>query len=624
MCGIAGFIQLDETLPQESILRAMLSPMICRGPDGEGVKILGPAALGHRRLSVIDLAGGAQPLANEDGSVWITFNGEIFNYRELRRELTARGHLFRTESDTEVLVHLYEEYGAALTEKIDGFFAFGLYDVKQRKLLLARDRAGVKPLFWFRTAGTLVFASTVSALKRHVGFPGGYDPQALWDFLSLQYVPQGTAFREVNGLKPGTRLEFSLSAQEMKITQYWRPDYTHKTKISYADACHELDRLVRKAVTDRLIADVPLGIFLSGGVDSTIVAGLAAEAVDTPLQCYSIAFREKAYDEREAAAENAAWLRQFARHGLEHKIREVDPCDISIPEQRMREYGQPFADASLIPTSLLSAFAREEVTVALGGDGADELFRGYERYIAMRYLSRFDWIPQPVRSPLFRLSASLIPAGGERSRSARMQRFLRAAARSGADRYLAIVSHTDEALKKRFCGGFFDGVRSTLDSFDADRAFERAADCSEFDFHTYLPGDILTKSDVASMSASLELRSPFLDHHVIEFAASLPGPYKEERGFRKRILCDTFGKYLPPGLDRRKKRGFGVPLADWFRNEWKNLPGERLLHGKGVQLGIFTASGVEKLIAEHLAGRDHSYALYSALVLEMFLNDGEA
>ena len=620
MCGIAGHISLNETTPQETAVRTMLSPMICRGPDGEGVKIIGPAALDHRRLSIIDPAGGAQPLDNENGSVWVTFNGDIFNYRELRQKLSARGHCFKTQSDTETLVHLYEEYGTEMTSHLEGFFAFALYDAAKRKLLLVRDRAGIKPLFYFQTEKSLVFASTISSLKVHPEFPSEYDPQALWDFLSLQYIPQGTAYRAVKELSPGSMLELDLPDRTPKISRYWRPDYAPKLDISYEDACRELEKRVRKAVADRLIADVPLGIFLSGGVDSTIIAGLAAEMVDSPLRCYSIAFREKAYDEREYAAENAQWVRQFAKHGLEHKIREVNPCDIAIPERLIGEYGQPFADASLIPTSLLSAFAREDVTVALGGDGADEMFRGYERYIAMRYLARFDWIPAGLRSAVFGLLSGLLPAGGERGKGARAKRFLRGAALSGTARYLGIVSHTDERLKHRFCGGFFDGVKPTLGQFDSEGYFERAEDCSEFDFYTYLPHDILTKADTASMSASLELRSPFLDRRVIEFAAALPDIYKEQGGFRKRILCDTFAKYLPPGLKRRKKRGFGVPLADWFRNEWKDIPGERLFHGKGIELGIFTSSGLEKLIREHQAGTDHSYALYSALVLEMFLD----
>ena len=619
MCGIAGFLNFNDVPPQTELLRSMLQPMICRGPDGEGVKIMDSAALGHRRLSIIDLTGGAQPLCNEDGTVWVSCNGEIFNYRELRQTLISRGHRFKTQSDTETIVHLYEEYGMDLTAHLDGFFAFALYDGKKRKLLLVRDRAGVKPLFYFQTEKAFVFASTVSALRRHPDFPAEYNRQALWDFLSLQYIPQGTAYRFVKPLQPGSMLECSLSGKT-DIARYWKPDYARKLDISYEDACRELEKRVGKAVRDRLIADVPLGIFLSGGVDSAIVAGIAAEAADSPLRCYSIAFREKAYDEREFAMENAAWLRSFAKHGLEHKIREVNPCDIRIPEQRIREYGQPFADASLIPTSLLSSFAREEVTAALGGDGADEMFRGYERYIAMRYLARFDWIPGNVRGPLSRLICKLIPAGGERGRAARAERFFQGAAHSGAARYLGIVSHTDERLKKRFCGDFFEGVGPTLNQFDADAYFERDNDCSEFDFHTYLPGDILTKADTASMSASLELRSPFLDWRVIEFAARLPDEYKEQNGYRKRILCDTFSKYLPPGANHRKKRGFGVPLADWFRNEWKDLPYERLLHGNGVKQGIFTDAGLESLIREHQAGKDFSYALYSALILEMFLD----
>ena len=432
MCGIAGFISLNDTLPQEAPVRAMLTPMICRGPDGDGVKLIGPAALGHRRLSIIDLAGGAQPLDNEDGSVWVTFNGEIFNYRELRQKLSACGHRFKTDSDTETLVHLYEEYGSALTSHLEGFFAFALYDAAKRKLLLVRDRAGIKPLFYFQTEKNLVFASTISALKEHPEFPAGYDPQALWDFLSLQYIPRGTAYKSVKELPPGSMLELDLPDKTPTVSRYWRPDYASKLAISYEDACRELEKRVRKAVEDRLIADVPLGIFLSGGVDSTIVAGLAAEMVDSPLRCYSIAFREKVYDEREYAAENAQWVRQFARHGLEHKIREVNPCDISIPERLIGEYGQPFADASLIPTSLLSAFAREEVTVALGGDGADEMFRGYERYIAMRYLARFDWIPAGLRGGIFSLLSGLVPAGGERGKGARAKRFFRGASLSGA------------------------------------------------------------------------------------------------------------------------------------------------------------------------------------------------
>ena len=411
MCGIAGFVNLNSEPPQEQILRNMLIPMICRGPDGEGVRISGPAALGHRRLAVIDLLSGAQPMCNEDASVWITFNGEIFNYRELRTRLLRLGHRFRTESDTEVLVHLYEEYGTEMFAHLSGFYAFAIYNVSSGKLLLARDCAGVKPLFYFQTPEVFAFASTIPALRRHPAFPHELDRQALWDFLSLQYIPQGTAYRKVRRLEPGSFLELNLNGNSAAVRRFWKPETLHgnKLQIAYRDACAELEKRVHQAVSERLIADVPLVFFLSGGVDSAIVAGLAAEMTGSPLHCYSIAFREKTYDERESAAENAAWARQFARHGLIHRIQEVDPCDISVLEKRIAEYGQPFADASLIPTSQLCAFARSEVTVALGGDGADEMFRGYERYMAMRYLEKSDFLPAALRKILTGTICTLLP-----------------------------------------------------------------------------------------------------------------------------------------------------------------------------------------------------------------------
>lgn len=624
MCGIAGFVNLNSEPPQEQVLRNMLIPMICRGPDGEGVRISGPAALGHRRLAVIDLLSGAQPMCNEDGSVWITFNGEIFNYRELRTRLLRKGHRFRTEADTEVLVHLYEEYGTEMFAHLSGFYAFAIYNVSSGKLLLARDCAGVKPLFYFQTPEVFAFASTIPALRRHPAFPHELDRQALWDFLSLQYIPQETAYRKVRRLEPGSFLELNLNGSSAAVRRFWKPETLHENKlqISYRDACAELEKRVRQAVAERLIADVPLGVFLSGGVDSAIVAGLAAEMNGSPLHCYSIAFREKTYDERESAAENAAWARQFARHGLIHRIQEVDPCDISILEKRIAEYGQPFADASLIPTSQLCAFARSEVTVALGGDGADEMFRGYERYMAMRYLEKSDFLPAALRKILTGTICSLLPDhGGERGSLARARRFFRGIGASGAERYLGIVSHTGESLKRRFCGSGFEGMRPTLEQFDTEEhPFGKAGDVPLFDLRTYLPCDILAKADTASMSASLELRSPFLDRRVMEFALSLPENFKEQNGHRKRILTDTFARYLPPGLARRRKRGFGVPLADWFRGEWKNLLLERLPQGEGVKSGMFSKTGIEQLIAEHQAGCDRSYALFSALVLEMFLD----
>ena len=623
MCGIAGFVQLDHAPADEMTLRSMLAKLIRRGPDGGGMHLDGSVALGHRRLSIIDLEGGAQPLSNEDGSVWVTFNGEIFNFMKLREELSAQGHVFKTRSDTEVIVHLYEQYGNDFVSRLDGFFAFALYDSKRGKMILARDRLGIKPLVWFRTKDAFVFASTIPALRAHPGFPHELSAQAVWDFLSLQYVPRGTVYSSVEKLPPGFMAE--LSEGKLTLSRYWKADYSKTLDISYPDACTELGRLVRNAVADRLISDVPLGVFLSGGMDSTIIAGLAAEAVDGPLKCYSIGFNEKDYDERAFAEENAARVRTFARHGFEHHIRVVEPCDAALLEMLVSEFGEPYADASMIPTCLLSRFAREQVTVALSGDGADEVFCGYERYLAMRWLGRFDFLPPGVRRALFGLSADSIPSrGNERGRAARLKRFLKGASLSGAERYLGIVSHTDEALKHRFGGAFFKDVVPTLGSFSPDGLFEKCSSCSEFDLQTYLPGDILPKTDISSMAVSLEVRSPFLDYKTVEFAASLPYEFKEKGGHRKRILADTFAKYLPPGLATRRKRGFGVPLSAWFRREWKDLLYERLLEGEGIRRGMFDPVGMEALLGEHQCGLDHSYALFSALVLEMFLKSEKA
>lgn len=623
MCGIAGFVQLDHAPADESALRSMLATLVRRGPDGGGMRLDGSVALGHRRLSIIDLEGGAQPLSNEDGSVWVTFNGEIFNFMKLREELSALGHVFKTRSDTEVIVHLYEQYGSGFVRRLDGFFAFALYDSIRRKMILARDRLGVKPLVWFRTKDAFVFASTIPALRAHPGFPHELSAQAVWDFLSLQYVPCGTVYSDVEKLPPGFIAE--LSEGKLTVSRYWKADYSKTLDISYPDACAELGRLVRNAVADRLISDVPLGVFLSGGMDSTIIAGLAAEAVEGPLKCYSIGFSEKDYDERAFAEENAALVRTFARHGFEHHVRVVEPCDAALLEMLVSEFGEPYADASMIPTCLLSRFAREQVTVALSGDGADEVFCGYERYLAMRWLGRFDFLPPGVRRALFGLIADSIPSrGNERGRAARVKRFLKGASLSGAERYLGIVSHTDESLKHRFGGAFFNNVVPTLGSFSPDGLFGKCSSCSEFDLQTYLPGDILPKTDISSMAVSLEVRSPFLDYKTVEFAASLPYEFKEKGGHRKRILADTFAKYLPPGLATRRKRGFGVPLSAWFRREWKDLLYERLLEGDGIRRGMFDPVGMEALLGEHQCGLDHSYALFSALVLEMFLKSEKA
>lgn len=630
MCGIAGYVNFDFSEPEPELLQKMMDAMALRGPDGHDIYVNYNTGLAHTRLSIIDLETGGQPLCNEDGTLWIVFNGEIFNYRALRKVLEERGHQFRTQSDTEVILHLYEECGSAFLQHLDGFFAFALYDTKLGIMLLARDRMGIKPLYYYRDAAHFAFASSINALKQLPFVKQHIDEQALWDYLSLQYVPTGTIYTHISQLAPGYALSFHSEGprRHFQKRQYWKPDFTRKTAQPYEDACKGLREAMTASVRDRLISDVPLGVFLSGGLDSAIIAGLAAEQIEGPLKCFTIGFEEQSYDERESAAATAAHIRQFARYGFEHRVKTVNPCDFESLEFLVKQFGEPFADASMLPTYLLSRFARGEVKVALSGDGADELFGGYERYLAMRYLGKFDFLPEAVRRPLFRMAAAMIPnIGNERQKWARSRRFLHGAAASGAERYLGILSRVDEKLKHRVCGKFFRHVKPTLETFNSEfykNSFSAnpSERVSEVDIISYLREDILKKVDVASMSASLEVRSPFLDFKIAELSALYPYEYKEKDGVRKRILTDAFAKYLPQGLAQRPKRGFGVPLASWFRNEWRELLRERLLDGVCVKEQIFNQAELEHILNAHSCGRaDYSYFLFSALVLELFLKE---
>ena len=446
MCGIAGYVNFDFSEPEPELLQKMMDAMALRGPDGHDIYVNYNTGLAHTRLSIIDLETGGQPLCNEDGTLWIVFNGEIFNYRALRKVLEERGHQFRTQSDTEVILHLYEECGSAFLQHLDGFFAFALYDTKLGIMLLARDRMGIKPLYYYRDAAHFAFASSINALKQLPFVKQHIDEQALWDYLSLQYVPTGTIYTHISQLAPGYALSFHSEGprRHFQKRQYWKPDFTRKTAQPYEDACKGLREAMTASVRDRLISDVPLGVFLSGGLDSAIIAGLAAEQIEGPLKCFTIGFEEQSYDERESAAATAAHVRQFARCGFEHHVKTVNPCDFESLEFLVKQFGEPFADASMLPTYLLSRFARGEVKVALSGDGADELFGGYERYLAMRYLGKFDFLPEAVRRPLFRMAAAMIPnIGNERQKWARSRRFLHGAAASGAERYLGILSRVD-------------------------------------------------------------------------------------------------------------------------------------------------------------------------------------
>ncbi len=629
MCGIAGIINHHADPDAEKKIRDMNWSLAHRGPDGSGIFTNEEVAFGHRRLAIIDPARGGQPMTNEDGSIIVILNGEIYNYRELRRELLARGHVFKSDSDTEVLVHLYEELGSECVAMLDGMFAFAIYNQRSHRVLLARDRMGKKPLLYFMNGDTLVFASEFQALRQHPGMPRELDMNALSDFLSFHYIASpNTAYRNVRKLPPAHQLEFRLTDGTVSIRGYWHLDYSLKNEISFEDAAHELRSLMEKAVEKRLMSDVPSGVFLSGGIDSTIVTALTTRLRgDAETEAFTIGFADSAYDERHYARIAAQFINKLHPGKLKHFESEVDASDFSLLEKLAAHFGEPFGDASMIPTYLVSRFAGERIRMALGGDGADEIFGGYERYVAMRYAAKLDSVcPAFVRRPLFQTGSLLLPDSGERTVSGRSRRMLQLLGCPPELRYFKVFDHAPQECKRRLFGERFrTALAHDSSEIFAQRLWELTAPdpverLAELDVHTYLANDILPKVDISSMAASLEVRSPFLDREVVEFAAKLPQEYKLSGRRRKHILRAAFADLLPPEVERRPKKGFGVPVARWLRRDWRNLAREALFDSPLTRDGFCNEKELERLWEEHQSERrDHSYLLWGVMNLAMFL-----
>lgn len=635
MCGIAGgaWTERGEPLPPETV-RRMTACIAHRGPDDEGFHAESPpgeggCALGFRRLSIIDLSTGHQPLANEDETIWIVFNGEIYNYRELRPELEARGHRFTTATDTEVIVHLYEEHGVECLQKLRGMFAFAIWDGRQRRLFLARDRVGKKPLFYRQEPERLTFGSELKTLLQVPGAPREVDPEAVDLFLTYQYVPHPrTILKGYRKLSPGHFAVYENGS--LRVERYWFPPYSYggihmplaDQRLANSGAWSDdhwrgmLRETLTEAVRLRMRSDVPLGAFLSGGVDSTIISGLMQSLSDRPIHTFSIGFPVKQFDEREYADLAAKHL------GTDHHVYEVKPAALEMLPRLVWHYDEPFGDSSAIPTMYLSEVTRREVTVALSGDGGDELFAGYERYQAVALAGR---LPEWLRTVLGARVWQKIPSSGaQRSIVRRGKRFLEALGQTPERRYLRWIGIFDEQSRRAlYTSDFrarlenFDSAEFLLDAYRAcpDRDFITRTTC--VDVLTYLPCDILTKVDIASMAHSLEARSPFLDHHVVELAALMPIRLKFGAGRAKQILLDTFPDLLPPAIQTRRKMGFGVPLSVWFRGELRDLLRDTLLSSQATARGYFDPRAVERLIDEHESGRwDHSHRLWNLLVFE--------
>jgi asparagine synthase (glutamine-hydrolysing) len=616
MCGIAGKVHFGARPGRDAVER-MCAVMEHRGPDSRGVREADEATIGAQRLAIIDVAHGDQPVTNEDGTVVAALNGEIYNFGELRDRLARSGHTFRSHVDTEVLAHLYEEHGEHMVDHLRGMFAFAIWDTRRRRLLLARDRAGKKPLFWARRGDRVWFASEVRSMLADPELRPAVDPRAIDAYLALQYVPHPlSAFEGVNKLPPASTL--SVTAEGERIERYWRLDYGRKRDVS---SFEESKALVRDAVSEatsvRLMSEVPLGAFLSGGVDSSAVVACMAEHMSEPVKTFSIGFPEREFDELEYARMVAQ------RFGTEHREFVVEPDALSIMPKLARHYGEPFADPSAIPSFYLAELTKRHVTVALNGDGGDESFAGYSRYRANRMLGWLRSQAAPLRG--VGALARRIPEGArDNSARARVRRVLGTAGMAPVDRYLSWMTPFPDERRRALLR---PEVAATLNGSDPAAGIHRAWNLSrgddlldvmlDTDVQSYLPDDLLVKMDIATMAYSVEARSPLLDHHVMELAASLPADHKLAGGVTKRVLKEAFRHDLPDVVLDRPKKGFGVPLRHWFRDELRDMPREMLLDPGARTAEWLQREEVERLIHEHRDERaDHSLRLWTLLQLE--------
>lgn len=621
MCGIAGFVEPNGA--RDAVKRRALVDQMCRviahrGPDAQGMEVLGRAALGMRRLSIIDLAGGHQPMSGCDPHLTIVFNGEIYNYRELQRDLESRGHAFHTHSDTETIVHAYEEFGDACVEHLRGMFAFAIWDERSERLFAARDRAGEKPFYYTLTpGGTFVFGSELKCLLEHPEVVRETDPAALDAYLTFGYIPEPLSiFRDIYKLEAGCRIIFERG--QYRTESYW--DFPIGTDLSHAartedDYVEELRALLDESVRAMLVADVPLGAFLSGGVDSSTIVGLMSRATNAPVKTFSIGFREDSFDELKYA-------RLAARHfETDHRELIVTSEVCGLVDELIRHFDEPFADQSSIPTYLVAKLAREHVKVALSGDGGDELFGGYTRYAVEERRSGFARLPRALRKGLMEPLSRRLPHG------ARGRNFIHNVALDPIDRYLDNVSIFNEPSKAWLYTSDFrralSGAGKATGYFEAIAARGAGSDPLEtllyLDSKTYLPGDILTKVDRMSMAVSLEARVPLLDHKLVEFAARIPGHLKMRTGVSKYIFKQAVRGLVPDEILNRPKQGFGVPITEWINKELRERIRDTFTDAGTRQRGLVDYSYVDVLLTEHERGRrDHSPALWSLFILELW------
>jgi asparagine synthase (glutamine-hydrolysing) len=621
MCGIAGVLAGPMDVPPPGLLARMLVAQIHRGPDGGGILADGPVVLGHRRLSIVDLsAAGRQPMINEDGSIAVVVNGEIYNHQALRRDLQAKGHTFRSQSDSEVVAHLYEEVGDRTPESLRGMFAFAIWDGRRRRLLLARDRFGEKPLYYARTGDNFLFASEIGALLADERIGHDVDLAALDAYLALQYVPHpGTIFGDIKKLSPGCVLVVEPGETPSVRSYYNLADSARRlpAPATEAEAIASIRTTVEEAVESRLMSDVPLGAFLSGGVDSSIVVACMARRSGRPVKTFAVGFTD-------AGATELPFARLVAeRYRTDHHELMVDPDMTALLPSVMRHHGEPFGDTSAIPTRYLCEMTRKDVIVALSGDAGDEVFGGYRRYVWAHVADLLRRLPAPLQAAL---TATMRAAPGGRLRWLR--------------RYARAVEQGEPAGYLEFIGHFQDDERTALytpelaERFRYDQTAERFAALlakmpqgaavdrlTALDIQTYLPDDILTKVDIASMTHGLEARAPLVDQQVLELGARLPATAKLRHLEGKALFKQAFADLLPAAILGRGKRGFALPTRHWLGGKLHAFARETLLSAKARSRGLFQPKSVEALLDRHRAGEDHGERIWNLLALEVWYRE---
>lgn len=624
MCGLAGIVSSQQGRPDERVLLAMRDAQSHRGPDEAGIYMGRGVALGHRRLSIIDLSHGQQPMVDEAAGLALIYNGELYNFKALRTELEALGTAFTSHSDTEVLLRAWQHWGEACLSRLVGMFAFALWDMRAQRVFLARDHIGIKPLYYGLTrSGDLVFASELKGLLAHPDVPRDLDPQALEDYLALGYVPDPKSiYRGIRKLPPGHWLTWRAGEPEPALRQYWDVPFNRDIDLSSDEAVTKLRALLDGAVESQMVADVPLGAFLSGGVDSSAVAASMSRVSRQPVRTCSIGFDHDGFDE-------TVYARQVARHlGTQHFERRVSADDYALLDTLAAVYDEPFSDSSALPTYRVCELARTQVTVALSGDGGDENFAGYRRYRWHAWESSLRArLPSGVRKPVFGLLGGIYPKADWAPRPLRAKTTLQALARDDVEAYFHTVSTTSLAMRQRLYSASFKRELQGYTALEVFRSHAKHAPTDHplllaqyLDLKTWLPGDILTKVDRASMAHSLEVRVPLLDHRLIEWASSLPPELKLRGSNGKYILKKALEPDLPHDVLYRTKMGFSVPLAVWLRGPLAQRARDALLGGAVAECGYFDLSMLDRLLRDHVAGRaDHSTTLWSLLMLDAFL-----